>query len=239
MNPSPGKERLWLNLLINVGAPVFILTCLNTLLGPLGTLLLALLFPLSYGIHDYLTSGRKNVYSVVSILGVMLNAGAGLFRLGPEWVIWKEAAIPFVLGLLTLASLKTPFPGWRLIYNESVYATERINAVLRVRGNERKFQQTLRKVTFLFAGSFFLSSILNYLLARALIKSQPGTEAFNAEYARMTALTWPVIVLPVFLVIIGTALYLAYHLLRLTGLPPNLLYRKGVKFGGPSGPTRL
>jgi len=223
---SATKERLWLNLLINVGAPVFVLTCLNTYLSPLGVLLLALLFPFSYGLHDYLRSGRKNIYSAISILGVLLNAGFGLFQLGPKWVIWKEAAIPFVLGLITLASLKTPFPGWRLIYNESVYSTERITAVLKVRGNEEKFGHALRNVTFLLAGSFFLSSVLNYLLAKALIRSQPGTEAFNAEYARMTALTWPVIVIPVVLVIFVTALYLAYRLSRLTGLPLKMLYRE-------------
>jgi hypothetical protein len=229
MSQTPRKERLWLSLLVNIGAPLVILTTLNNLIGPLGTLLLASLFPLSYGIYDYLKSGRKNVYSVISIAGVLVNAGVGLLRLAPEWIAWKEAAIPFILGVLTAASVNTPFPAWRLIYNDYGYATERISAALRTRGKEAEFQRLLRDITFLYAGSFFLSSVLNYVLARVLLKSRPGTEAFNAELARMTVLTWPVIVLPVCVVLIATSAYLSYRLWRLTGLPLNMLHMKGVK----------
>ena len=41
----------------------------------------------------------------------------------------------------------------------------------------------------MIASSFFLSAVLNYSLAKILVKSQPGTEAFNAELGRMTALS--------------------------------------------------
>lgn len=229
MKQPPERERLWLNLLLNVGIPVVVLIWLDAYLGPLVTLLVALASPLIYGMYQYLVIGRKDIFSVISIFGLLLNAGVGLLRLGPEWVIWKEPVVPLVLGVFSLISLRTGFPVWRVLYHESVYSTEAIDAALSARGNEQEFQRTLRHVTFVIAGAFFLAALLNYWLARALIKSQPGTAAFNAEFARMTALSWTVEIVPVLLVVIGAALYLAYRLWQLTGLPLAMLYRSTSK----------
>jgi len=66
--------------------------------------------------------------------------------------------------------------------------------------------------------SFLLSAVLNYALARYLLKSPPGTEAFNAELGRMNLLSWPVIVLPY----MAITMYVLWRLLsgftQLTGL---------------------
>jgi hypothetical protein len=49
----------------------------------------------------------------------------------------------------------------------------------------------------LFAGSFLVSAALNFFLAKWIVVSAPGTEAFNAELGKMTALSFPVIALPI------------------------------------------
>jgi len=86
------------------------------------------------------------------------------------------------------------------------------------RNSRAEFEQLLRGSSFLLAGSFFLSAVLNYGLARYLLKSPAGSEAFNAELARMNMLSWPVIALPS----AAMSMYALWRLLgglkRITGL---------------------
>ena len=68
------------------------------------------------------------------------------------------------------------------------------------------------------AASFLLSAVLNFGLARYLLKSPSGTPEFNAELGKMNLLSWPVIVLPS----MAMTMYALWKLLRgieaLTGL---------------------
>ena len=54
----------------------------------------------------------------------------------------------------------------------------------------------LRDASLLLTLSFFVSAVLNYALARYLLRSPAGSEAFNTELAKMNLWSWPVIVLP-------------------------------------------
>ena len=59
---------------------------------------------------------------------------------------------------------------------------------------------------------------MNFGLAIYILKSPPGTEAFNQELGKMTALSFPVIMLPC-LVVTGFAIwYLNKGIRNLTGL---------------------
>jgi len=70
----------------------------------------------------------------------------------------------------------------------------------------------------LLAGTFLFSSVANYLLARWVVTSPAGTEAFNNELGRMTLLSYPVIAIPSLLMMAGVMFYLARGAHRLTGL---------------------
>jgi len=61
----------------------------------------------------------------------------------------------------------------------------------------------------MLAGTFLFSSVMNYLLARWVVTSPAGTEAFNAELGRMTLLSYPVIAIPSMLMMMGVMFYLA------------------------------
>jgi len=76
----------------------------------------------------------------------------------------------------------------------------------------------LVNASWLVAGSFFLSAILNYVLATVLITSQPGTVEFNEQLGKMTALSFPVIAIPAMLVLMGALFYLFSRITKLTGL---------------------
>ena len=70
--------------------------------------------------------------------------------------------------------------------------------------------------SWLLAGSFFLSAVLNFVLARIIVRSPAGTVAFNEELGRMTALSYPVIALPSMAVMMIALWYLLKSIRSLT-----------------------
>ena len=131
----------------------------------------------------------------------------------------KEASIPGILGVATLLSLKTSQPLIHtLLLNESVFDVKRINQALTDNQSHSQFNQLLINASWILAGSFFLSSILNYLLAVIILTADPGTVSFNEQLGKMTALSFPVIALPAMAVMMGNLFYLFRGIKRLTGL---------------------
>ena len=215
------QENLWLNILMNALIPMVILSKFSEsqYLGPVKGLLVSLAFPLGYGIYDLWLRRKVNFLSVLGIVSTLLTGGFGLMELDGLWFAIKEAAVPAAIGLAVIASMKTKYPLMRAIfYNEQIIQVDRVKTALDTKGNHALFDSFLDKMTYWFASSFFVSSVLNFGLARYLLKSPAGTEEFNAELARMTALSWPVIVLPSFLL----TSFLLWHLIRgiqsMTGL---------------------
>jgi hypothetical protein len=76
----------------------------------------------------------------------------------------------------------------------------------------------MKTITYIVAGSFLLSSVLNFILAFLIIKSPSGTQEFNAEIGTMTALSYPVIVLPTMVIFIFAMFKFFKVLKSLTGL---------------------
>ena len=127
--------------------------------------------------------------------------------------------MPGLIGLAVLGSLKTRFPIVRsLLYNEKIIRVEKVDSALAAHGNRGEFERTLVVASWMLAGSFFLSSLLNFVLAKMLVKSPAGTVEFNAELGRMTALSYPVIVVPSMLIMVATLFYLFRSIRRLTRL---------------------
>jgi intracellular septation protein A len=219
--PKPKRESLLLNLAMNILIPTLILTKLSTddRLGPTYALILALSFPLVYGIRDFVKNKRFNIFSAIGFISVLLTGGISLMKLDTEYLIIKEAAVPGVIGLVTLISAMTQKPLVRFfIYNEDIFNVEKMLGAIKTYNKEIEFEQTLRKATFMIAGSFFLSSLLNYLLAKWILVSPMGTAAANAEIGKMNALSFPVIALPS-TIVLGTAIfYVFYKIKKLTHL---------------------
>ena len=67
--------------------------------------------------------------------------------------------------------------------------------------------------------------VVGYVLARWIVTSPAGTEAFNAELGRLTLLSYPVIALPSMAMTIAIVVYLAHGARKLTGLAiPEVLH---------------
>jgi len=181
-------ENLWLNLVCNFALPTAIQTWASgeRALGPRWALVVALAFPIGYGLYDFVVRRRFNFISIVGFASLLIYGGLGLLKLDPFWFAVKDAAIPALIGAAVLASMRAKEPlVHEILCNPQVVNLARVEAALDERGHRPQFQRLLESSSRLLALSFFLSAAINYGLARHIIHSPPGTEALNKELARM------------------------------------------------------
>lgn len=221
MGNEPSKpDNAVVSLLINVVIPVAILSLLSKekYLGPVWALVVGLAFPIAYGIRTLVRSRKADAMSIIGVVSVMLTGIFGILKLPPQYIAIKEAAIPLVLGIAIVASLKTPFPLIKkILMTEALFDVERLKAALREKGNEAMFEKRLVGLTWGFASSMFLSAVLNFALAKIMLKSEPGTEAYTAEIGKMTGLSHIVVLVPCLIVMFFVMNKLFNTLTELTG----------------------
>lgn len=224
MSPAPTpkkKPNPLLEIGITIVAPALILMQFSgaASLGPLRALVLALAFPLAWGLWDALNRRTLNWLAVLGVVSTVLTGGIGLLALDAKWLAVKEAAVPTLIGVVILGSAWTRSPLIRLlVFNATLFDTDRVQAALAERGNTTLFEQRLRSGTIWLAATFFFSAVANYVLTRMVVHSPAGTEAFNEELGRLTLLSYPVIAIPSMLMMMALMLWLARGARRLTGL---------------------
>ena len=219
--PVPKKENMLINIVMNIVIPSLILTKLSgpTHLGPVWGLVAALAFPLGYGLKDFITNRKINFFSALGIFSVLLTGGIGILKLPSEYYAIKEAAIPGLIGLIVLISTRTRFPLVKtFIYNDTILNVDKISTALKEHGKTEAFEKTLRIGSYVLTGSFFLSSMLNYILAKMIVMSPAGTEAFNIEVGKMNAISFPVIAVPSMIIMVLSLMYIFRSIRLLTGL---------------------
>jgi hypothetical protein len=217
----PKPENLWLNLAFNVALPALILSKLSGphALGPKGGLVVALVFPLGYGTWDFIKRRKANFISVLGFTSVLLSGGLGLLKADGFWFAVKDAAVPALIGLMLLGSMRAKEPLLKAVfYNDALMDVPRIEVALRERGTEAAFAAIMRRSTLLVAATFFLSGGMNFVLARHLLRSPGGTPEFNAELATMHWLSWPVVAVPSMAMMIVAMWQLVKGVEKLTGL---------------------
>lgn len=188
-------------------------------LGAVNGLLVALAFPLAWGMHDLLVRRKLNAFAALGLISILLTGGIGLLQLDTQWLAIKEAAIPGLIGLAVAVSAHTRYPLVRvLLFSPTLMNVEQIQQKLAQRGNGAVFEARLKVATWMLAASFFFSAVMNYLLATWIVVSPAGTPAFNEELGRLTLLSYPMIALPSTLMMAGVLYYLARSIRELTGL---------------------
>jgi len=201
---APKRENIWVNLILNVVLPSLLLTKGGDWFpfAPTVILVAALAMPLLYGVYDYVTRTKVNLFSIIGFVSVLITGAVGLIDNVPtRWIAIKEAAVPLLFGLAILASSHTKKPLIRsLLFSPEMFDVDLIETSLDEKGTREQFENVIRSCTAWVVGSFLLSAVLNYLLADWLVNSDSGTPAFNKEIGKMTALSWPVIALPTTLV---------------------------------------
>ena len=220
-SPKKNKENTLLNLAFNIIIPALIMMKGHKYfdLSPASSLVISLFFPISYGVYDFIVRKKYNFLSILGFVSILLTGGIGLLQLPKEYIAIKEAAVPFVIGIAVLISLKTPYPLIRtILLNENIVNTEKVRTALKDKNNVKAFDKLMLTSTWMVTGSFMLSSTLNYLLAAIIIKSDTGTEAFNEELGKMTILSYPVIAVPCTIIMVIVCWRLFSGIKKLTGL---------------------
>ena len=226
--PPPKNENLVVSLVCNIVLPAVVLGNLSgpNRLGPAGALIVGLIFPLAYGVHDFYRRRKANFISIISFVGVLLTGGLGLLKLGGIWFAVKDAAVSSLIGFAVLASVRAKEPLVKSLFcNDTVMDLPRVDAALRARGTEAAFHALLRRCTLIVAAAFFVSAGLGYSLARYLLVSPSGTPEFNAELAKMHWLSWPIIVVPCMILMMVALWRLIVGMKSLTGLTTDEIFK--------------
>ncbi|WP_414828080.1 VC0807 family protein [Alteromonas sp. H39] len=208
------------NLAFNIVIPVVIMSYASSedYLGPAWSIVAALSFPIGYGLWDLKESGKINGFSILGIVSVLLTGGISLLKLPADYIAIKEAAIPALIGIAVLVTQFTDKPLVKmLILNDQIINWPYLDEVLDKKGKRSVFNKKIAVSSYIVASSFFLSSVLNYILAKVILVSKPGTTAYTEELGRMTALSYPVIVIPSMILLVGALWYLFAQIKKITG----------------------
>ncbi len=188
-------------------------------LGAVRALLLALAFPLTWGALDLIRYRKLNLFAVLGLVSTLLTGGIGLLQLDTQWLAVKEAAIPGLIGLAVILSMRTRYPLIRtLLYNPALIDVARVQQHLEERGTTQAFETRLQAANWQLGGTFFFSSGMNYWLATWIVTSPAGSAAFNEELGRLTLMSYPMIAIPSMLMMLAVLYGLARTLRDLTGL---------------------
>lgn len=215
------KPRPLIDLLLSIVIPSLILMNLSDdpALGAPGALMLALAFPITWGLYELIRFKVTNYIAILGLVSVLLTGGIGLLKLDAQWLAVKEAAIPALIGITVLVTAKLGYPLVRvLFYNPKVLNTERIAGILQERGCDKAFEARLTQATYWLGGTFFFSAVMNYLLATWIVTSASGSAAFNEELGRLTLLSYPVIALPSMAMMMAILYFLWRSIHAMTGL---------------------
>ena len=232
MSKPAKKENLLLNLICNLVVPTLVLMRFSSdkYLGALWGLIVALAFPVGYGIYDLIARRKTNVLSILGFASVLLSGGLGLMKASGFWFAVKDAAVPTVIGATVLISLRTKNPLVReILFNDQVIDVARVNAALDARGRHPEFERLLRGASVWLALAFLGSAVVNFLLARYILRSPPATPEFNNELGRMHILVWPVIIVPSMIVMMVVFWRLITGLTALTGLSTDEIFHEKPK----------
>ncbi len=211
------KNNQRLSLMLNIIIPMIVLTKLSgeTYLWTTWWLIVALAFPLLYGIRERKKEWSRSFISWLGLFSVLMTWWIGLLKLPTERVAIKEAMVPWIIWLVLLWSLYT----WHNLVEKmfsGILDTQKIFAALENKMHHR--HTWMRKLTRWMIASFALSTVLNYILASWIVTSPAWTQAFNEEIWRLTGISFPAIALPATLILTVAMVIFLMNLSKVSGL---------------------
>ncbi|BCX47541.1 MFS transporter [Haloferula helveola] len=242
------QEHPLANILINVLVPVLVLSYLSKdpalqeqlgksakpwHIGPLKALIVALVLPLGYGVWHFAKTRKFNFFSGLGLFSVLLTGGLTLYLWNKDGTVkenagllfgLKEAAIPLALGLAVFFSKRTATPLLNVfLYNDSLFDIRKIEQRVDDSDNRDRYRSLLDQANVIFAGSFFLSSALNLLLALWFFRgfdrgAADALEVYNGIIGKLTGWGFAVIGIPLLAIMFLLLKRLLKGLHEITGL---------------------
>lgn len=222
----PQRENPWMNLLFNIALPVIILNKGGDHIGPTPALLLAMLFPLVYGLHDLYKTKKINWISVLGLLNVAFTGGFALLGKTGIWFAFKEAAFPLLIGVFVWASSFTQKPALGIfLLNPQAFQIDKMMAALDTPDKKTLFDQLVKKSTQYLSLSFLISAALNFGLAykifvvpvNAALSEAAQSQVLNEQIAEMTKWSFIVILIPSMIILLALILYFGKQFKKITG----------------------
>jgi len=230
-NPSQNLQELVFSLLL----PIMALTKLSHTgdkfwhLGPQVGLAIALALPIGYGIY-FFSKTRK--FSMMSVLGLVSVLATGLITIylwnkdgtiKPEAPLLfgaKEAIIPLILGAAILLNSKL-FKS--LFYQPAIFNIELIEEQVNEKQQQASYVKALQMSLMIFAGSFFLSAVLNWFVAQYFLSeidynASDSLALYNAAIAKITGWGFLIIGVPAIITSCLAIFFLIKQLKAITGL---------------------
>ena len=238
------------NILVNVLIPVLILSYLSKdpelqeklgkavrpwHIGPAKAMMIALALPIGYGIWHFLKTKKFNFFSALGFISVLLTGGLTLYLWNADGTVKpnaaylfgiKEGSIPLVLGAAILISHWTKAPLLRVfLYSDHIFDIKRVEKAVAENEAEGPYQKLLFTSTLLFAGSFLISTAMNFFLALFFLSpkkidytSAEALEQYNSAVAKLTGWGFAVIGVPILIIITLLLFRLLGGLRKITGL---------------------
>lgn len=246
--PAKNREHPLANILVNVLIPVLTLSYLSKdpdfqraigkavqpwHIGPVKALIVALAFPLAYGVHHFIKTRKTNFFSALGLISVLLTGGLTIFLWNQDGTIkpnahilfgLKEASIPFILGFAVIGSHYTTNPLLKtFLYSDSMFDINKIERLVHEKNANAEYTKILLNATYMFAASFFISTLLNFGLAIHFLgdldhNAINARELYNERVAKLTGWGFAVIGLPILIFLFLTLRRLISQLSALTGL---------------------
>jgi hypothetical protein len=243
----PPQEHPLANILINVIIPVLVLSYLSKdpelqerlgkvakpwHIGPVKAMVLALVLPLGYGVWFFIKTRKGNFFSALGLVSVLLSGGLTVYLWNQDGTVKpnagllfgiKEALIPLVLGVAILTSHRSASPLIRVfLYNDSIFDIPKIEKRVLEKSQQAEYDKLLLGATRLFAGSFFISSLMNLMLAQWFFlgfdsRAIDALEIYNAILGRVTWWGFAMIGIPILFFLFFTLKSLLRGLGRITG----------------------
>lgn len=247
------QEHPLANILINVIVPVLVLSFLSKdpalqellgktakpwHLGPVKAIIIALALPIGYGIWFFAKTRKPNFFSALGLVSVILTGALTLYLWNQNGTVKpnagllfgiKEAMIPLVLCVAILWSHRSASPLIRVfLYNDSIFDIPKIEARVAELGVAMDYDKVLLGATRLFAASFFISSVLNLIVAQWFFHGFDATardalEVYNGIVGKITGWGFAIIGVPILVFLFFTLMRLLAGLRRITGFKDNEL----------------
>jgi len=233
MQKHNDQQNGFLNIFINILIPVMILNKGSKFnLTPQLTVIIALSFPLIYGLYSLAKTRKVNFISLLGLINILVSGTLTILALGGIWFAIKEAFFPLLIGVFVFLSSfgKNPFFE-SLFLNPAAFQVDKINLIITERKVEKDFQNLIVESTRWLSLSFLMSAILNFALALYVFKPiddslplETRQTILNEQLGQMTLYSTMVILIPSVL-FLGAILYFAFKKIKqITGLELDDLF---------------
>ena len=186
------------------------------------TFLIAILFPCIYFVYDLKQKKDINFIAIIGFINVLLTGGIGIFGgelgLSKNWFIIKEGSLPLIIGLILWGISRYKRAIFNsVLLNDIIFDTDKIRNSLSDNKKSTLDNLSYSAGAYLIIG-FFMSSIIQFILASQIITSNPGEPNFNKEVSTMTWVSYVAVFLPTVLIVGRGLLKLINGIENLTGM---------------------